>query len=675
VAKVRRERAENVALGGVLLHLVFAGIGFALAWWTRCQAMQVEAWHLLLGVPFWGLALIHLRQQRRADEEEEEMERLETARRAGRERRRLFEEGEEQAFVASARLRQLQKYFIPGFTVLAALLLGALAWISAWSMWTVEKPAAIQTQLISMLLLAAVAFFCLLIGKYAAGMSRQPEWGLLRAGASYMMSCALGSAVVAGGLALAQFGMPRPERVAGYAIAALMGLVAIEIIINFILDFYRPRVPGQEPRPAFDSRMLGLLTEPTGILKTAAATLDYQFGFKISQTWFYRFLERAMAPVILFQLAAFYMLTCVCIVGPDELAIIERFGRPLREVGATDEVRVFNPGFHCKLPWPIDKVRRHPAKRIQSINIGYELKEAEEPDERAKGRKKVKIPILWDIQHYEKEYHVLVALREEAPAYRGQAAEMRQDEGVEKGAEITAPPVNLLSAHVQVQFRIKTKEADRENGLYDYLYRVREPNALLEAIAYRELIRYLAGVDMFDVMGPERAQASRELQKRIQESADKATLGIKIVFVGLQGIHPPVEEEVGKAFQAVIAAQQSKEAEILKARGYSNKVTAKTRHESQILLTRARAQRYEYRVWAEAQAERFKTQLLLDRVSPVVYRMREYLSAIETALADARKYVMPGGGMGSIILDLKDIVRPEIFDIGFKGPETPGPSK
>ena len=73
------------------------------------------------------------------------------------------------------------------------------------------------------------------------------------------------------------------------ALCALLGLIAVETLINLVLEIYRPRVKGKVERPLYESRLVGLLGQPEGLITTAAQALDYQFGFKVSETWFYRF--------------------------------------------------------------------------------------------------------------------------------------------------------------------------------------------------------------------------------------------------------------------------------------------------------------------------------------------------------------------------------------------------
>ena len=167
-----------------------------------------------------------------------------------------------------------------------------------------------------------------------------------------------------------------------------------------MLDIYRPRLKDQYSRAAFDSRLLGVINEPGGIFRTAATAIDYQFGFKVSQTWFYKLLEKAIVPLILFAGATVYLLSCIVVVAPNEEAIIEHFGNPRDQAG---QVRLIGPGLTFKWPWPVDIAHKYPTKKIMELNIGFVPKVDPKTGER------IREPLLWGKSHYEVEHNVLVA--------------------------------------------------------------------------------------------------------------------------------------------------------------------------------------------------------------------------------------------------------------------------
>src|SRR5438874_1593759 len=113
-------------------------------------------------------------------------------------------------------------------------------------------------------------------------------------------------------------------------------------------------------------------------------------------------------------------------------------------------------------------------------------------------------------------------------------------------------PVDLLTVGIPVQFQIKDVRAYATNHV--------DSGKLLERIATREVVRYLMSVNLFEVMSTAKAKAAADLQKSIQEQADALNLGVKILLVGLEDIHPP--QKVAEAFENVIGARQESQARI-----------------------------------------------------------------------------------------------------------------
>src|SRR5205823_8228452 len=136
----------------------------------------------------------------------------------------------------------------------------------------------------------------------------------------------------------------------------------------------------------------------------------------------------------------------------------------------------------------------------------------------------------------------------------------------------------------------------------------------LEKIATREVVRYLVGVDIFDIMSSGRQKASEDLQKLIQEQADARELGVKIVFVGLQDIHPPVK--VAPSYELVIGTRQEMESNKRKAEGYAARALALADAEAQRKIFDAEAYAIKKVAAAAAQAARYTNQLAGYLASP-----------------------------------------------------------
>jgi len=656
VAKLQRERAENVAIAALLVQLLVALIAFWVAKyvalteashpdlflrWKWAPAVLSAAWFLFIGVGFWLMAWLHLRQLRLAELEDIEWKRLVAERAAGGARGRLFEEDEIAGHVARNRLRMLEKYVLPLASLVLLIVLGLVGWWLFPSLRGAGQELGVLVDRcpFSAAAVAACCFVSFLMGMYASGMSRQREWRPLRAGAGYMMASALFCALVALGLAVGSFAKEYlwVIRIVAYVIPAAMMLVSVEIFLNFILDFYRPRIEGVEYRPSYDSRLLGMFAEPGGVFRTVASTLDYQFGFEVSETWFYRFLERAIAPLLIFMLLSFYLLTCFVIVGPGEEAIVERFGKAV----TVNNNKVLGPGFYVKWPWPICRVYRLDTKTVRRIDIGFdEMVEKEAKKDAAEQPKKV----LWTVKHYEKEYQVMVA----EPEILTDVAE--SEKGIQSEGAV---PVGLISAVMNVFYRI--------TRFGDYLYQKVEPERVLKVLAYREQQKYFAGVDFFDIMSSGRMKAGEDLRAAIQEAADKEKLGVEILKVALCGIHPPVEEELGQAFQAVVGAEQEKQADIHAGESYANERGVATRYDASIQRAKAHAYRAEQREKAKAEVARQLGQWQTYRAAPGVYKMGLYLDGLLRSFEEgkARKLLVTSKDIDLEVLQLnvEDSVR------------------
>ncbi|MFA5784987.1 MAG: SPFH domain-containing protein, partial [Phycisphaerae bacterium] len=461
----------------------------------------------------------------------------------------------------------------------------------------------------------------------------------------------------------------------------LIILLGVETAINVVLDIYRPRLKDQYSRAAFDSRLLGIISEPGEVLHTVAGAIDYQFGFKVSQTWFYQLLERAIVPLILLASFVIYALSTIVVIDPQEQAIIERFGNPQT---AQWEKRLYGPGLVWKMPWPIDIAYKYPTRTIREIYIGYQPKL--DPD--------TKLPVvehqlIWGTTHYQEEYDLIIA---------SPTSDIEPGQGV--------VPVSIVKANVPVQYKIK--------DLYDYMYNHSEPEKLLEAICYGELAKFAASAKVevsspqdlqTSILGAGRERAKQILTERIQAEADAQRLGIEIVFVGMQGIHPPVD--VAKDYQRVVAAVQEKEAAILNAQtvlnrtlgnlagsvGYAEQLyklavelenTPDDSSQRQQLVTQidnafanaggdifktlaeSKSYAFEKATLSEADSKRFADQMKPYLAAKDIYRKNLRLEVFEDeALGNIRKYVFVSDPNDAqvFIVDVQEKLTPGLYDI------------
>ncbi len=660
------KRSEYLAITGLVSSVIFFLVTLLLGRWSGFFAVYTISWLIGSSILIWLVLFLQFHLINLAEQEKLDMGLMEK----GRQGSTIFQTKAEQAgmlAVAQRRLAMFEKWFLPIFSALIAIYQAGIGLYLVRALTASFQPAP-KEPLICAASLVAVAFVCLLISRLATGLAlSQNLWRPLKAGGSSFVAVAVLSFFLFIGLLFAHFGYNIIVEVLNWIVPVLLIILGAETALNVVFDIYRPRIKGQYNRSAFDSRLLGIINEPGGIIHTAASAIDYQFGFKVSQTWFYKLLEKAIVPLVLFAAAALYLSSCIVVINPDEEAVLERFGNPVKD---SSGVKIIKPGILFKWPWPIDIAYKYPAYRVMELAIGYV------PNIDPKTGQPERSPKLWGRTHYKEEYHLLVA------------------SGQRSGKiEAGAVPVSLVIAAVPVQYRVK--------DLYSFLYNYGKyqksdgsegyaSEKMLEAICYQQLTSFAASarieVDTSEdlahsLLGAGRVEAKKILTENIQAAADKAGLGIEVVFLGMQGIHPP--PEVAADYQKVIGAVQQKQALILQADAEKNRTLstlagsledsdrlyklaaqyqavkekqedAKTKELAERLdeafeqakgdifatLRSANSYAYQKAVIARATGERFAGQIQAYRAAPQIFKHEQRLTAIQDGLKGIRKFVI-----------------------------------
>jgi regulator of protease activity HflC (stomatin/prohibitin superfamily) len=614
---------RNVQKNG-LVNLVAATaifvVAFVVAIYAGSLAGQAGSIFLGLGmlVAFAGWFQMRLEENERL----EKLEFDELARTKGESA--LFEAKESEVFPARRSREQFEKYLVPGFAVLLLLLEAGGAWL-LWN-WSGKTAAGLKEANAtgSLSLFAIFALLLFLLGRFSVTIARLENQRLLRPSASFLLAGAYVCALTALGIAGVAAKFPRADFWFARGLCVLLGLMAAEILVTLLLEIYRPRVRGRVARPLYDSRVVGLLAQPESLFTTAAQTLDYQFGFKVSETWFFLLLKKNLPMLLLAQLAVLLLSTCAVFVDAGEQAVLERFGR---------RVATLDAGAHFKLPWPVEKIYRYRTEQIQTFVVGYV------PDEQSEKAS----TILWSVAHA-KEDNFLVANR--APV-------TVQNDGAGTNDTLKAPPVSLISVSIPVQFQI--------TNVTDWAYNNAGATNLLQSLATREVARFLAGADLNSVMSSNRLEAAETLRDGIQASANEHKLGAKIIFVGLQDIHPPTT--VAGDYEKVIGAEQTKLAAILAAQAYAISNVALAGAQAFTTTNLADATRLQLEVSRFAQAALFTNQIPAFEAAPSVYKQRVYFQTFADATRNARKYVLlVTNTQDVVIFDLEDKIRADLLN-------------
>ncbi len=597
------------AVASFVMGLIVSGLSVSGGWMGSdlfslllipCFLVSLYLLHALLNSYF------HIRKW----EEDEERRLLEK-----RKKKTAFDDSEGMILVADRALRRYRR-FAPFAVVAASLALtaGSLAYFSREWMTRVElaEPynmlqAAFASILIS-LLFAMGGIFCI-------GQSREKGFRHLRPPGALLVFAFMQSLVC--GLTLLFTGENYPfwdGLFAGVFFWAYV-VLGVEVLFNTVIEFYRPRTVAEE-RPVYESRILGLFTEPGGVAKNIALTLDYQFGFKASRTWIYEFLGDSIVPLTLFWLITLWLGTSLSQVDSGEVGFRETFGM-------VDPAKPLGPGLCLKLPWPFGRINKVPTDRIREVVVGVQESELKEIEA---GKRDLSV-ITWTNKHYENESRFIVP------------ADPDRDDKI---------PLSIIAAVFPIQYRVKPEQA----GYFAYGHR--NPEELLKLISEREILIYLASVDMIKLMSTGRSKAISDLTMRIQEECNRKKLGVEIVQANLHDAHPP-SNTVAEAFEDVVGARELKETMILAAEVYRNETIPDAEATAYRHLSEAQAYRTNRIKVAEAEEEHFRKQLLAYRKMPAMYKLNSFLSFLEVDCANLRKYIVPSSSRHNVyIINLEE---------------------
>jgi len=523
-------KATGVSLLGLAIQLVMGLVMLVYAVISPDPAAFSASLFILCGAVVWLCLAIVFDQHRRERLEALEAENLVRSGVAGSS---VFEGAGDDMKVAARRLAWIHRVMLPTVSLVLAAVMITLGWwrfrhaLRDLQILTIETlPSRMGMQLSLGIAFALIGF---VFARFVSGMGKQKVWQLLRAGAAQTV----GAALLGFAMVVAQFidfaGPDLGVRYIHLIFPAMMMLIGAEFVLNFILTVYRPRKTGEIPLPPFDSRILGFVAAPDRIAESIGEALNYQFGIDVTGSWFYQLLSRSLPLLLTIGGAVIWAMTCFSVVRTNEQGLRLRTGK-LVEANLP-------PGLYFKLPWPFERIETYDTTSPHHLDLaGYPAMEKNKA-------------YLWTSKHHAEERNFLVR-PSSSPA---PAASDSADGGAQQPLDYM-----LLSVEVPVVFEISDLRKYYElaqDGMGDHV---------LEAAGRRVVMRYLVTQRGDDVLADRRTDISRELQAAVEREFNRLDAGVKVLFVGIVGVHPPTR--TAQSFEAVVGADQSKIAAVEKAR-------------------------------------------------------------------------------------------------------------
>jgi membrane protease subunit HflK len=274
-------------------------------------------------------------------------------------------------------------------------------------------------------------------------------------------------------------------------------------------------------------------------------------------------------------------------VEPDELGVVLRFGKVVREV---------QPGLNYHLPYPVEAVLTPKALRVNKIDIGMR-----QIDDTRRGHSMRDVP-------------------EESLMLTG-------DE-------------NIVDVDFSVLWKVKP------TGVGDYLFNIQNPEGTVKAVAESAMREAIGRSDIQPILTGARQTIENAVQELMQKTLDHYGAGIFIQQVQLQKVDPPAQ--VIDAFRDVQAARIDFERAQNEAQTYANRVVPEARGKVAQITQSAEAYRQQTVAEATGQTSRFLQIYEQYKKAPDVTRQRMYLETMERVLGSTDKIILDSGTGGVV---------------------------
>ena len=309
------------------------------------------------------------------------------------------------------------------------------------------------------------------------------------------------------------------------------------------------------------------------------------------------FMILVLGAVVLWGFSGFFR------VEPDEVGVVMRFGKQVREV---------QPGLNYHFPYPVETVLTPKALQVRKIDVGMRI-----VDDLRRGTTVRDVP-------------------EESLMLTG-------DE-------------NIVDVDFSVLWRIDPKP----ESVGRYLFNIQNPEGTVKAVAESAMREVIGRSEIQPVLTGARQGIEVGVQELMQKTLDTYGAGVLVQQVQMQKVDPP--QQVIDSFRDVQAARADLERAQNEAQTYANRVVPEARGRAAQILQAADA--YKSQTVAEAFGQTARFTKIYDeyKKAPDVTRKRMYLETMERVMGGTDKIILDSGaqsGSGGVVpyLPLNELTR------------------
>ena len=173
------------------------------------------------------------------------------------------------------------------------------------------------------------------------------------------------------------------------------------------------------------------------------------------------------------------------------------------------------------------------------------------------------------------------------------------------------------------------------------------PEAQMEALAYELVTDQTIATDLNEFMSTDREKFSENFQKELSKKMKEKEMGLEVVSVVLESIHPPVE--IASVYQELISAEISAEKFLRYAEGNAAANIATAEKEAYTLKGTAQVENTQRLSASKAEVATFSASVEANRAYGDAYTYQKRLNAVREAYKKANLVILGNGVKESML--------------------------
>lgn len=362
-----------------------------------------------------------------------------------------------------------------------------------------------------------------------------------------------------------------------YALIAIFYYASVLMLISLVVSFIKREIT-EKPKIIIPLPFAGKDKNDLSVL----SFLENNTGITMRGLWSMKLIKQIVPYTVIAVAALFWVSTGIVQVESYQEATVYRMGVLQEET--------LKPGLHLVFPAPFDKVEYYDTQKVNKVSIGYVAKEDTDN--------------LWTGTHGSSEHKLLLG----------------------DGNE-------LVSINLKIEYKIK--------DLKTYVTTSSAPASVLEAHAYDLITQRVIVTDLESLLAVDRGAFTSNFKKDLEAGMADHDIGIEIVSVVMESIHPPLE--IASIYQGVIGAEIQAEEIVRKAENAATVTITKAQSTKETTINKATAENYTKVAGATSSVSEFMASVEANNANKDSYQYYKYLNALSQAYGKSNLILVGDG--------------------------------